>query len=126
MINKRTAIDLHNTLYPVDKSKSKDDLRRQLMGEVSTVVKYFRSTWPAQVYDSLGDVRQAVLVVMVMRDGLEAADSLFQDTNGFNGKIITSSNWGKRKANKAAAKKLSCQWESNKRCFGQDGCGCNG
>ena len=128
MIRKRLAVELHNKLYPVDRSQPKDDLKRQQLGAVSVHVKCFTEEF-AENYTDLGDVRQSVLVVLAMRSGLQVAEELLKtmgDNPVVSGAAITSSNWGKRKANKAAAKALRCQWESNELCKGAEGCGCNG
>ena len=111
--------------YPIDRRVAKDKRRYETLVAVAAIVADLRSNG---LYDPLGDARQSVLVVLKLKGADDVALELMAlvEAGEDVGALITSSNWGKRKANKAAAKALSCQWTENKLCLQRTGCNCGG
>ena len=121
MINRRNASRLLCAFWPSDCRMP----RFEIMAAIADVDRKL-STESGQ-YDSLGDTRQAVLVVISMQGGGELVDVIKHETDPAKvAKLIKADKWAKRKANRKAAPALACQYENDKPCSNAKGCSCNG
>ena len=129
MINKKLAIDLKIMLDPTVMRGWEKPALNKLVADADTVLM----TNP--IYASIGDVRQAAIVVLKMEGEDDLVDGILKamieqhHADSFDpeaiGKLITSSKWGKRKGNVKHAKALSCQLINNTPCSSRAGCGCS-
>lgn len=121
MINKRLACKLINSIWVAGKLSDADKRNQNAM-----VKAVDDGLMLNDFYKTLGDLRQGVIVAMYVREAGELIDELIAAGDDFDkaAKLITTSNWGKRKANRKAACSLSEQYATGKykKCCGRD-CG---
>jgi len=125
MINIKNALILVNRIHGLRQST---ELKHEQLTELTPIDK---ALIESEVYVSLGDIRQAVIVYLEYKKQSDIVTAIldfivsagtFEDA----GKLITSSDWGKDEANVKAAAMLCCQLSSNKPCKNLEGCNCGG